>query len=440
VVGAVNLALDARLTAPDGAGYKFFMSKLPALGLRSKIVISLAVVMALFIILTELTVSRLVSVSLHRHAETSVAADGGGPDDGESKTPIASELKRLRRMVLFYMITGAVLALVLGSLAITRIVVRPLGRVTDAVERVAEGRLETEVPLGGASELIRLGVSFNRMTETLRTQRSELKDQLLALQRSSDDLKGAHDRLIRAAKLASVGTLAAGVAHEIGNPIAGIIGLLDALESEPDAAKAASYRRLMRGEIERVDRIIAELLAYARPVRSDTAQPETCDVADVIEQVRSLLAPQRVFDGIDLALNIDEDARRVRFAPDDLTQLLVNLLLNAAQALDGGGRIAIATRPIEEWRPALAVVARPAVELAVSDDGPGIDPAIAGRIFDPFFTSRASGQGSGLGLAICQSICDRGDGEIALDRDHTSGARFVVTLPTADRTPGSENR
>ena len=406
------------------------MSKLPALGLRSKIVVTLAVVMTLFIILTELTVSQLVSVSLHRHAEIGDASEtaAGSPT---SEPRIADELRRLRRLVLFYMVTGAALALVLASLVITRIVVRPLGRVTDAVEQVAEGRLETEVPIGGASELIRLGVSFNRMTQTLREQRGELSDQVAALRRSSDDLKGAHDRLIRAAKLASVGTLAAGVAHEIGNPIAGIIGLLDALEDEPDATQATAYRRLMRKEIERVDRIIAELLAYARPIKPDADQPTSCDVAEVIEHVRSLLAPQRVFDGIELAAEIPEDARRVRFEPYDLTQLLVNLLLNAAQALESRGRIAIGARRIAEWRPAMAVVARPAVELSVVDDGPGIDAAIADRIFDPFFTSRASGQGSGLGLAICQSICDRGGGEIALDREHADGARFVVTLPAA---------
>jgi signal transduction histidine kinase len=406
------------------------MAKLPALGLRARIVIALAVTMTLFIVLTEITVSQLVRVAMLRHGDPAAEVQGE-PAVSAAAERTEEELTRLRRLVLFYMVTGAVVALLLGSIAVTRLVVRPLSRITRAVEDVSEGQLETEVPIEGSGELIRLGVSFNRMTRTLRDQRLELEQQLHELQKFSSDLKSAQDRLIRAAKLASVGTLAAGVAHEIGNPIAGVLGLLEALEGETDPAQAESYRQLIRKEIERIDRIIGELLAYARPAKQETEGPQSSDLRAVLDHVRSLLGAQKLFDRVDIAVELGEEQWRVGISRDDLTQLLVNLLLNSAQALDGKGRVAVAAERVADWRPALSVVNRPAIRLLVTDDGPGIDEAIADRIFDPFFTQRESGQGSGLGLAICQSICDRAGAEIALDLDYQGGARFAITLPAA---------
>jgi len=406
------------------------MARLPALGLRARIVIALAVTMTLFIVLTEITVSQLVRVAMLRHGDPAAEVDGD-PDRGAAAAATEDELTRLRQLVLFYMVTGAIVALLLGSIAITRLVVRPLSRVTRAVEDVSEGRLDTQVPIEGSGELIRLGVSFNRMTRTLRDQRQELERQLIELKRFSDDLKSAQDRLIRAAKLASVGTLAAGVAHEIGNPLAGVLGLLEALEGEGDPARAESYREMIRKEVQRIDRIIGELLAYARPAKQEAEGPARSVVQDVLDHVRSLLGAQKLFDRVEIAVALGDEPLAVGVSRDDLTQLLVNLLLNAAQAMEGKGRIEVAAERIAEWRPAMAVVGRPAVRLTVTDDGPGIGDDIADRIFDPFFTQRESGQGSGLGLAICQSICDRGGAEIAVDRRHEGGARFVITLPAA---------
>jgi signal transduction histidine kinase len=277
---------------------------------------------------------------------------------------------------------------------------------------------------------VELAVSFNRMTRTLRDQRAELKAQLEAIEKSAADLRGAQDQLIRAAKLASVGTLAAGVAHEIGNPLAGVLGLLDALDGEADSEAAARYRELIRKEVRRIDRIIADLLAYARPARGESGDRGTCRVTDAIDHVRALLGAQKLFDGVALSANVDA-AASVAMSRDGLTQLLVNLLLNAAQAMGGKGAIAIGAETVDGWRPTLGVVARRALRLSIADDGPGVPAQIADRIFDPFFTTKADSRGAGLGLAICQSICDRVGAEIALDRACARGARFVVSIPVA---------
>ena len=403
------------------------MAGVVALGLRTKILISLAVVMTLFIVLTEVSVSRLVRVSVTRQSEASAQGEAG--DDAlKAVERVEEELENLRKLILFYMITGALIALLLGYFAVSRTVVRPLARVTRAVERVASGDLEAKVPISGSGEIIDLGLNFNRMTRTLRDQRQELDEQMDALRKSSIDLRETQDRLIRAAKLASVGTLAAGVAHEIGNPIAGVLGLLDALEGEVDSEQSIKYRALVKKEIVRIDKIIEELLAYARPARSGLTGEGRCAPEKTMEHVKSLLGAQRLFDKIDLVADLETDLE-VAMSPDDMTQLMVNLLLNAGQAMEGKGVVKITAENIDGWRPALSVVARSAVRITVTDDGSGIDPKIVDRIFDPFFTMRESSVGSGLGLAICQSICDRAGAEIAVDREFTQGARFIITIP-----------
>jgi len=397
------------------------MSRPFAIGLTARIVLSLAIVMTLFIVLTEVTVSRLVGVSVSRSA-AGVSQQG---EEAQSAEEVSAEIQRLRKFILFYMITGAVIAIALGALAIARTVVRPLAKVTRAVERVAQGDLDTEVPISGSGELIELGANFNRMTRTLREQRRELGEQLEELRLSSVDLKEAQDSLIRAAKLASVGTLAAGVAHEIGNPIAGVLGLLEAIEDEPDEKKRTEYLSLIRKEVGRIDRIISELLAYARPAGDGIGGGST-DPIQVIEHVWSLLGATRIFDKVEVTVDVEEGLS-IAAERDELTQLLVNLLLNAAQAMGGGGSVWIRGESIRGWRPPLAVVERPAVRLTVTDDGPGVDPELADRIFDPFFSRREAG--TGLGLAICQSICERAGGEIRLLPGGERGAAFEITLP-----------
>jgi len=408
------------------------MSHASALDRRARILIALAIFLALFIALTDAAVSSLARVSLTRFATAAAAEGDTGTAAAAAKKPnVEVELGRLRRIILFYMITGAAVALALSYFAMSGLVVGPLSRVTRAVEQVAGGRLEAEAPIAGSGELIDLAVSFNRMTRTLREQRAELSAQLGALEKSSAELRGAQEQLIRAAKLASVGTLAAGVAHEIGNPLAGVLGLLDALDGETDPALAKSYRELIRKEVRRIDRTIADLLAYARPSRKEAlGEGSSCRPLEAIEHVRALLGAQKLFDDIALEISISESAE-VAMPRDDFTQLVVNLLLNAAHAMNGRGAIFVTSRRVDAFRPAFAAVEREALSISVTDEGPGVPPEIADRIFDPFFTTKADKSGTGLGLAICQSLCARAGAEIALDQAHTRGAKFVVTIPLA---------
>ncbi len=398
------------------------MKRSPILGLNIRLVISLAVILGLFIVLTQVSVSELTRIAVFKQMATT--------GDGLPGADIERDFGGLRRLILFYLVVGAVAALVLAALVVRRQVIRPIRRVNSALENVASGRLDTKIPIEGARELADMGIAFNQMTATLREQQAALRRQLRDLESSSRELAGAQDRLIRTAKLASVGTLAAGVAHEIGNPLAGVLGLLETIEIEgsesPEIKK--KYLNLMRREIERIDRTIRDLLAFARapqPSEIPTAHPRT-----VMAHLRALLKAQPLFDRVDIIEKMPNIALKI--PAGDLTQLLLNLFLNAAQAMAGEGRITLEGSVV---KCALSEMgeAKDTFKICVSDTGPGIDAQDEGKIFDPFFSNRraGSGTGTGLGLAICQSICDRAGGDITLDRDFEEGTRFIILLPTA---------
>ncbi len=388
---------------------------------------TLAAVLAGFIILTELSISELTRVTVTQ-VTTHVAAEHAvpHPDAGAS---LQEKLLGLRRLVFFYLALGAVAALILGAFAVNRLVVTPINKVNRALQRVAEGKLDTAAPSNGSREIAELGHAFNQMAQEIKRQRDELEARLAQLEKSRAELEETQDSLIRAAKLASVGTLAAGVAHEIGNPLAGLLGLAEALEFEADPAARGRYLTLMRTEIERIDRIIRDLLSYARPEREEASG--SADIRATIDQLLSLLSAQKLFDGISLDLDIPGGLAEVTLSPDSLIQVLLNVLLNAGQALEGKGEVFLTARPLPEWRPAMGTRAGPAIRIDIRDSGPGISGDDAKRIFDPFYSNRTSGGGSGLGLAISHSICDRAGGEISLNRNNDHGAWFQITLPIA---------
>jgi two-component system, NtrC family, sensor kinase len=409
------------------------MRSAPILGLNIRVVVSLAVILGLFILVTQVSISELTRVTVFKH----LSAAGDTPGIEAVTADMERAFINLRELVLFYLITGAAVALVLGALVIRRQVSSPLIRINRALARVADGRLDTSIPIEGARELADLGVAFNRMTATLSLQKQSLEEKILEVETSARELEAAQDRLIRAAKLASVGTLAAGVAHEIGNPLAGVLGLLDALDAgEAEAPETREkYLALMRKEIERIDRIIRDLLAFARPPRPSEEAPPASSLPEVAAHLRALLRAQPLFDRVEIVERFPGDVPALAIPEGDLTQLLLNLFLNAAQAMAGEGRIELDVLPRESARPHAGTAPGRAMTIRVSDTGPGVAASAVDKIFDPFFSGRKAG--AGLGLAICQSICDRAGGDISLDPTAERGTRFVITLPVLAPNHGS---
>jgi signal transduction histidine kinase len=329
----------------------------------------------------------------------------------------------LSRLVAGYMGVFALALLFFAYVALTRIVVRPVEAVAAAADRVASGSRRIDVPRGGPEEIAELGESVQAMGKKLLEDEATLRDKIAELERAQRKLTEAQAQVVRSERLASVGRLAAGVAHEIGNPIAALMGIEDLLlEGGLSPEEEKDFVARMKRETERIHRVLRDLLDFARPDRDapPSAATETARVVEVATDVAALVRPQRAFR--DVALEVDVGSELVaRIAPARLTQVLLNLVLNAGDAMTQAGQKG--TVRVDGAR------AEDGVRITVTDEGPGIAEPIRARLFEPFVTTKEPGEGTGLGLAVCRGLVESAGGTIELDAAWPKGARFVVTLP-----------
>jgi two-component system NtrC family sensor kinase len=236
------------------------------------------------------------------------------------------------------------------------------------------------------------------------------------------------DQLIQSEKMSAIGQLIAGIAHDLNNPLASVIGFADfLLEGKDVPPPLVEPVRVIQQEAERAANIVRNLLNFAR--KQDHARRPT-EIEPLLHATLTLLRTQMGSRRIELLLNVEEGLPTIDADVGQIQQVFVNLINNAAHAIEGagrGGRIVVRARP---WRDGAAV--------EVSDDGPGMPPEVAAQVFEPFFTTKPEGQGTGLGLSICQGIVKEHGGRIVLSTAPGQGARFTVELPQGRRAPPTE--
>jgi two-component system NtrC family sensor kinase len=325
-----------------------------------------------------------------------------------------------------YAFSSAVTLLTLAYFVLTRLIVRPLEALSQAAENVTLGTRRLSVPVSGVRELGELGVSLERMTDTLLAEEKSLRAKIVELELAKAELASAQTDLVRSERLASVGRLAAGLAHEIGNPIAAMMGLADLLlDGQLEPHEQRDFIKRMRSETERIHRTLKDLLAFARPAGdANGGLAASGDVEAAIHDTAALVVHQDSMREIELHIDVYPGLPRVTLASERLSQVLLNLILNAGDALTGrpGARIAVVAQPSEGG-----------VSIHVEDNGPGVPPEVAGQIFEPFFSTKEVGKGTGLGLSVCQGLSSAAGGSLHLDTTLRTGARFVLQLPAADR-------
>lgn len=347
-----------------------------------------------------------------------------------------------------------------GRWLVRKRVLTPLDRMIDGVEAIAAGDYQRRLPPGETVEVARLAEAVNHMAGRMIRHQRELAANIESLQETNRLLTEARDELVRAEKLASVGRFGAGIAHEIGNPLGAIIGYLGVLgrnagERDRELLSAAE------AEARRIDRIVRGLLDYARP-REFRVRP--VDVNAVVERTLDLLKTQGRFTEVQTEIELAPDLPLVDADPYQLEQVLVNLLLNATDVLAGREApvIAVHTRQsVHEPRPRerarrkddppevdyshrrrfhrSATVPRSdpfppggqVVEIAVSDNGPGIPPTLVDQVFEPFVTTKEPGKGTGLGLAVSARLIDSMNGTMRAENRAAGGAVFKVILPVS---------
>lgn len=364
-------------------------------------------------------------VELERHAALEVvvpSSDGAVAAILRTDDSAARAEPLVRLLGLYSLLVGTVL-LVAAYFALTRLIVRPLDGLARAAERVAHGARRFSVPKAGARELVELGQNLHTMTEHLICEEEKLRAKVDEVQRATVSLKEAQERLIRSERLASVGRLAAGLAHEVGNPIAALLGLEDLLlEGGLDAAEQQDFLQRMRKETERINRILRDLLQFARPgAAHELTSAARGDVAEAVADTAALIAPQKAMRDVELELAVPDGLAPVAMSAEQLMQLVLNLVLNAVDAIGGGGRVRVTAEPSPLG-----------VRLVVEDNGPGVAEAVRDRLFEPFVTTKEVGKGTGLGLAVCRGLVEAVGGSIGLDVAFKGGARFVVELPKAE--------
>jgi two-component system, NtrC family, sensor kinase len=335
----------------------------------------------------------------------------------------------LVRLVALYMITFGLALLVFAYLVLTRLIVRPVEQLVAAADRVASGARTLGVPRSGARELIELGASVQAMAEKLIREEAALILKVEELTQTTTRLTRTQAQLVRSERMASVGHLAAGIAHEIGNPIAALMGMQDLLlEGQLPAETQTDFLGRMRRETQRIHTVVRGLLDFARPEGAPRPDAEGAtsgpgDVAAVVDDVVGLVRPHKPFRDVRIDTEV-EASLLVALAAPRLTQVLLNIVLNAGAALAStgraGGRIVIRAHRD-----------RARVRIEVEDNGPGVLPVVRDRIFEPFVTTKDVGEGTGLGLAVCRGLVESAGGEVGIGRSSGDGVLFYVVLPAA---------
>ncbi len=318
-----------------------------------------------------------------------------------------------KRYLVFSVITALVPNLLLVALVI-RTISRPLRRLTEAAVDVAGGAYGTRVELKSNDEVGLLAASFNEMSRKMAED--------------IERLRALNEHLVRAEKLAAAGALAAGVAHEVNNPLASISSLIQIIQSRPltpdKEAETREMLRLISTQIERISQVLRDMLDFARQ-RPPARAP--LDLAHVVESSLRLAAFDKGFKRLKVTTDFDDKVPHVSADPDQLQQVFLNLLLNARDAMPDGGDLRVALRFDED---ANEVV----VEFA--DTGHGIPAEILPHVFDPFFTTKRAG--AGLGLAVCYGVVTAHGGRVAVESGGAGpGTTVRVALP-ADESAATE--
>ncbi|HVP30494.1 MAG TPA: ATP-binding protein [Myxococcota bacterium] len=353
--------------------------------------------------------------------------------------------------------TGAVaLGVALGSAAVftafgatllRRRVVSPLARLAAAARAIAGGARGARAPSEGTSETIELAAAFNAMTDALEGRTDELEKAVHELREANRSLRSAEAGLARAERLAAVGRLAAGVAHEVGNPMGALLAFLELVSRDPGLASASrtSLGRA-REQVERVRTILRQLLDFSRPASHALAPT---DLAAVAEEALALVRAQPRYAGLSFEVARQGEPPLALADAGALAQVVLNLVLNAADAVrgrgEGQGRIrisvragALATRGGDAAGEAALRRLPDAVECLVEDDGPGIPREDRERVFDPFFTSKPPGEGTGLGLANALRLVEEQGGSLSLlESSSLGGAAFLLRFGAARGAPAT---
>lgn len=342
---------------------------------------------------------------------------------------VDEQLAEYRLQMISFTAGAALLAGVLSVLFVFKVVHRPVRMLLKAIGRVKSGDLDHRLNAGTRDEFGVLATEFDEMAQEIHTAQQELRrwnDTLEArVAQKSAELEKAHRGLVTNEKMASLGRLAATVAHEVNNPLFGMLTyarlcLKDMDQLEGDGARkdrVKEHLRIIERESRRCGDLMKTLLAFSRQKAPERAPTE---VNVIVERSCALLLHKLQLSRIELIKELDPALPVILADPAQIQQVMVVLLANASEAMGEGGMVKVKTAvmPGDEG-----------VKITVTDSGPGVAPELRESIFEPFFTTKEEQHGTGLGLAVARAIIDRHGGALTLSPDTSKGAEFIIRLP-----------
>ena len=321
------------------------------------------------------------------------------------------------------LLAASLVAILLGSAVVwffVHRVTRPLLELRDSAEAVGRGDFSRRVAVRSNDECGELATAFNRMTENVQSAQGEL-------QQSVNTLKTTQAQLVQSEKLSAVGEFVAGVAHELNNPLAAVMGFSELLKNADVNEQHRRHLDLIFKSSQRCRKIVQSLLSFAR-----RHQPERKPVAinKLIEDVLEIVAYQLRTSNVEVVCRLAADLPLVLADGHQVQQVMLNLINNARQAIEAhqeSGRITLATERDGQF-----------IRISISDNGPGIPPENLKRIFDPFFTTKEVGKGTGLGLSLCYGLIKEHGGDITVSSQPGHGATFTIALPATEGTQAAD--
>jgi two-component system NtrC family sensor kinase len=323
-------------------------------------------------------------------------------------------------------VAGMVLALAIAYV-LARAIAKPIQQLERGVEAIAKGNFGVKVDIKSSDEIGTLAESFNRVSQELKGTYEKLQGKIEAadedLKKAYKELQEKQEQLVQAAKLGSLGELAAGVAHEINNPLGTITLYAQMIRDElkEDQEETREEAEVILRHATRAAEIVKNLLEFAR--RTDLeARPVSVNTA--LEEALSVTAHQAELQQVNVVRQLSQDVPLIVGDVSKLQQVFVNIVVNALQVMQDGGRLIIKSSATSDGG---------LVQVSITDTGPGIPEESLQKIFEPFFTTKGTGKGTGLGLSVSHGIIEQHKGNIEVSTKVGEGTTFTITIPAADK-------
>lgn len=326
------------------------------------------------------------------------------------------EIRRSEKLILIYILLNTLVLIFVGLYLLSRSVVNPVHKLLRITEAFRKGESPPFFPDVSENEMGQLNRSLKMMLKRLEENKDELQAHIASLEKANTQIRRTQAELIKSEKLASVGRLATGIAHEIGNPLGIILGYMDLLKRDDlSTPERQDFLGRVEAEITRINGIIRQLLDFSRPAGGE---PEETSVHEVVLATLKMLEPQPLMAGIEPDIRLDAAKDTIWADPNQLQQVFLNIMMNAADAMGMEKSLTIRTSTPGNT-----------IRIQFEDTGTGIPEEDLGGIFDPFYSTKPPGKGTGLGLSVSYTIIKGLGGIIRAENNRGPGVTITIDIP-----------